>query len=247
VSESTTEKEMRMNPRPTHTVFLDDRDRAILERLAATAAATVVPSASYTAIMRRGDRPVTVVTNDVRAFALEELQSAAAVGPGLECLRTGSVVSVPDLALEGRWPAYRDAVRRHGLRSLLCLPMVQGEETVGAINLYGFEHADTFSPDVVEACAAIAGQASLTLEVLLWNTQAAEIMERAERQLAQRAAINQAVGIVMVQRQCDDTDALAWLGEQAEVSGRPLAAVAADLVTATSQPKSGQPPVISGR
>ncbi len=93
----------------------------------------------------------------------------------------------------------------------------------------------------------MAGQASLALEVLNWNAQATEIMQRAEQQLAQRAAINRAVGIVMVQRQCDDTDALAWLREQAELSGRPLAAVAADLVTATSQPRSGQPPVISGR
>jgi len=235
-----------MNPRPTHPVFLDDRDRAILERLAATAAATVVPSASYTAIVRRGDRPVTVVTNDVRAFALEEAQHTTGVGPVPECLVTGSMVSVPDLAVEVRWPEYLDAARGYGLRSVLSLPMVQGEETVGAINLYGFEHADTFPAEAVEACAAIAGQASLTLEVLRWNAQAAEIMQRAERQLAQRAAVNQAVGIVMVQRRCDDTEALDWLREQADLSRRPLAEVAADLVTATSRPRSG-PPVISGR
>ena len=236
-----------MNPRPTHTGLLDERDRAMLERLAETAAATVAPAASYTVTISHEDRPRTVVTNDVRAFAVEELQSAAAVGPGLECLRTGSVVSVADLAVEGRWPEYRNAVRRYGLRSLLSLPMVRGRETVGALNLYGFEHADTFLPEIEQACAALARQAALALELLNWNARATEVMHRAERQLAQRAAINQAVGIVMVQRQCDDTDALAWLGEQAKLSGRPLAAVAADLVTATNQPKSGQPPVISGR
>ena len=93
-----------MNLRPTQPVLLDDRDRAMLERLAATAATTVVPAAAYTLIMRHGDRPVTVLTNDVRAFALEEVQNAADVGPGLECVRTGSVVSVPDLAVEARWP-----------------------------------------------------------------------------------------------------------------------------------------------
>ena len=236
-----------MTPRPAHAVQLDERDRAMLERLAETAAATVIPAASYTVIMSHDGRPRTVVTNDVRAFALEEFQYAAAVGPGLECLRTGSVVSVPDLAGEERWPGYRDAVRRYGLRSLLSLPMVRGEATVGALNLYGFEHADTFPPEIEQACAALAGQAALALELLNWNARATEVMQRAEQQLAQRTAINRAVGIVMVQRQCDDTDALAWLGEQAKLSGRPLAAVAADLVTATSQPRSGQPPVISGR
>ena len=125
--------------------------------------------------------------------------------------------------------------------------MIRDEETVGALNLYGFDHADTFAPETEAVCAAVAGQAALALEVLNWNAQATEIMQRAEQQLALRAAINQAVGIVMVQRRCDDTDALAWLREQAKLSGRPLAAVAADLVTATSQPRSGQPPVISGR
>ena len=93
----------------------------------------------------------------------------------------------------------------------------------------------------------MAGQASLALEVLQWNAQATEIIQRAEHQLALRIAINRAVGVVMVQRECDDAEALAWLRDQAEFSGRPVAAVAADLVTATSQPRSGQPPVISGR
>ena len=236
-----------MNPRPTRPMLLDDRDRAMLERLAETAAATVVPAASYTVTLRQGDRPATAITNDVRAFALEELQRAAAVGPGLECLRTGSVVSVPDLAVEVRWPEYRDAVRRSGLRSLLSLPMIRDEEAVGALNLYGFDHADTFAPETEAVCTAVAGQASLALEVLSWNAQATEIVHRAERQLTLRATINQAVGIVMVQRRCDDTVALAWLREQAQLSRRPLAEVAADLVLATSQPRSGQPPVITGR
>jgi hypothetical protein len=236
-----------MNPRPTHPILLDDPERAMLERLAETAAATVQPAASYTVTLRQGDRPVPAITDDVRAFALDELQRAAIVGPGLECLRTGLVVSVPDLAVEARWPEYREAARRYGLRSLLSLPMIRGQETVGALNLYGFDHANTFAPDAEAVCAAVAGQAALALEVLRWNAEATEIMQRAERQLAVRAAINQAVGIVMVQRRCDDTEALAWLREQAELSRRPLAEVAADLVLATSQPRSGQPPVITGR
>ncbi|HSU35198.1 MAG TPA: GAF and ANTAR domain-containing protein [Propionibacteriaceae bacterium] len=236
-----------MNPRPTHPILLDDRDRALLERLAETAAATVVPAASYTVTLRLDDRPVTAITDDVRAFALEELQRVAAVGPGLECLRTGSMVSVPDLAVEVRWPEYRDAARRYGLRSLLSLPMTRGPETVGALNLYGFDHADTFSSQSEAVCTAIADQAALAFEVLNWNAEATAIMRRAEQQLAQRAAINQAVGIVMVQRRCDDTEALAWLRDQAELSRRPLAEVAADLVVATSRPRSGQPPVITGR
>ena len=228
-------------------MLLDDRDRAMLERLAETAAATVVPAASYTVTIRQDDRPVTVVTNDVRAFALEELQCAAAVGPGLECLRTGSVVSVPDLAVEA---AGRSIGTRSGrMASAACSACRWFAAWRRSARLTS---TDSITPTPFPRmprpiCAAIAGQASLTLEVLRWNAQATEIMQRAERQLAQRAAINQAVGIVMVQRQCDDTDALAWLGEQAKLSGRPLAAVAADLVTATSQPKSGQPPVISGR
>jgi GAF domain-containing protein len=219
----------------------------MLERLAETAAVAVDPAASYTVTLRLGDRPVTAITNDVRAFALEELQRATAVGPGAECLRTGSVVSVPDLAVEVRWPEYRDAARRYGLRSLLGLPMIRGLETVGALNLYGFDHAHTFAPETEAVGVAVAGQAALALEILKWNAEATQIMQRAERQLAARAAINQAVGIVMVQRRCDDTEALTWLREQAELSRRPLAEVAADLVSATSRPRSGQPPVITGR
>lgn len=227
-----------MNPRPTHPLLPDDRDRDMLERLAETAAGIPVPAASYTVTMRQGDRAVAVVISDARASALHEVE-AAAPGPGLECLRTGSVVAVPDLAVEVRWPKYRDAARRHALRSLLSLPIVRGEETVGAINLYGFAHADTFPPEIEEACTAVAGQASLALEVLNWNTQATEVILRAGQQLARRTVVNRAVGIVMVQRECDDAEALAWLSEQAGISGRSLADVAADLVTMTSQAGSG--------
>jgi GAF domain-containing protein len=231
-----------------YSALLTARDQTILECLAQEAAGRVVPAASYGVTLRRNGRPTTVANDDVRSFALNDGQNATGVGPAMEAMRTGSVVSIADLAAETRWPAYLDAARQGGLRSCLSLPLTRGEETIGSLNLYGFDHADTFGPEQEQFFVGFVRQASLTLEVMAaGNEQAAELLHRAEQQLVLQTTINRAVGIVMDQQTCDDNEALAWLQAEADRRERSPQAVAADLVAATNRSRAGRRHVVNGR
>lgn len=44
-------------------------------------------------------------------------------GPCLHALRTGTLVSIEDLASDQRWAAYAETALQHGIRSSLSLPL----------------------------------------------------------------------------------------------------------------------------
>ncbi|HEX5493295.1 MAG TPA: GAF and ANTAR domain-containing protein [Mycobacteriales bacterium] len=56
-------------------------------------------------------------------------------GPGPECLRTGRVVTVADLAAAQRWPRFAEAAVAVGYRSAQALPMRLREDVIGAATL----------------------------------------------------------------------------------------------------------------
>src|SRR6476646_3106377 len=71
-------------------------------------------------LLRDLPRDVQVVaasTESTRVLELYQLRSRQ--GPGLECLRTGKPVSVPDLdAASDRWPLFVPTAREHGFAAV---------------------------------------------------------------------------------------------------------------------------------
>ncbi|MDP9997515.1 ANTAR domain-containing protein [Pseudarthrobacter sulfonivorans] len=86
--------------------FMTDMAAIIADRLSHSGNAI---SCGITVI--RHKRPSTVATSDSRARSLDELQNSFGDGPCLTALRTNTVVYVPDLAADLRWPKYTTAAR----------------------------------------------------------------------------------------------------------------------------------------
>ncbi|BAS06804.1 hypothetical protein AHiyo4_02260 [Arthrobacter sp. Hiyo4] len=84
----------------------------------------------------RQKRPVAVASSDMRARNLDELQNSIGHGPCLTALRTESMVHVPDLDADVRWPKYNQAARQMGIGSILALPMHLQAPAQAVINLY---------------------------------------------------------------------------------------------------------------
>jgi GAF domain-containing protein len=100
----------------------------------------LLPVDAAGAVLVDGQRPPRVTASSNREAELMDLmQLHSEQGPGLDCCREGTQVSVPDLAgATHRWPRYVDAVAQRGaFRAVHALPLRLRGRTIGALTLFG--------------------------------------------------------------------------------------------------------------
>lgn len=106
-----------------------------------------VPAAATCGItLSEGGHVITVASADALARLLDEQQYELDTGPCLQALRTGQVVVADDLSVETRWNGYPALAVAHGVRSVLSTPLLVGERSIGALNLYALA-AGVFDED----------------------------------------------------------------------------------------------------
>lgn len=146
------------------------------------------------------DRPHTAAYSTVHTLEIDAVQYALDEGPCLDAARTREEQSVSDLCTDdGRWPAFAQAVREDGMRSLYAVPLTSGGECVGAINLYAWERNafDGLDAALVRVAASRCADAVLALMRLDGMRRLAGQLEQA---MASRAVIEQAKGVIMALR-----------------------------------------------
>jgi GAF domain-containing protein len=213
-------------------LLLDEPDLGeFMLRLAALSAA-LVPRSSC-GILLRLNGAVSALSNDGFAQQLDEIQYGQGQGPCLQALTTGEQVRVLDLEAESRWSSYRDIALLAGLRSSISLPLIVGDTTIAALNIYSRDSngVDDVSAGVVEL---FARQAATTLALLLRASRQSARALQMQQALQVWPLIDQAIGIVMVQQHLTANQALAALREVSQRTNRRLSGVAADLIEAVT-------------
>jgi GAF domain-containing protein len=209
-----------------------------LGELARLAADVVQPSASCGITTRYDNRPRTVASSDPRAALIDEEQYAAGAGPCIESLDTGGIVEIDDQEADLRWPSYRKQALDLGVQCSLSLPLVVAGQTVGAMNLYGYDRPHAFDNGERRRAETFAAQASTALALAVRHTEQTELTDQLAQALSSRTLIDQALGILMAQQRCDADDAFELLRRHSQSNNRKLRDVAADLITRVS----GKPP-----
>jgi GAF domain-containing protein len=211
-----------------------------LRDLAGLAVALIAPIDSCGITLRRDGQPMTVAASGDLASLVDELQYGRGVGPCLEALHTGHIVVVSDLATDERWGDYRLHAIANGVSGSLSIPLTAGSAPVGALNLYTTQPHDFTAAEIGQA-TAFAAQASGALTLVMRQANQAVLEGQLREALSSRAIIDQALGILMGQRQCSAADAFAILREQSQHRNVKLQTVAAELIqTVTGAP--AQPP-----
>jgi GAF domain-containing protein len=179
--------------------------------------------------LEQAGRGMTVTYSGELARRGDERQYELDDGPCLEALRTGTVVSVRDMADEDRWGDYPRRALEAGVRSSLSFPLAMGERARGALNLYS-DSADAFGDADEEAGRSSAGQASGALSVAWRMAESEQAVAHLRRGMLTRQEIGQAVGLLMVQRRCTADEAFRLLQQASQRGNEKLRDVARRMI-----------------
>ncbi len=206
-----------------------------LQQLAVLSAA-LIPRTSCGLTIRRDHQIATVASSDELAMQLDEIQYSRSQGPCLQAMRTRERIQVTDLATETRWGDYRIHALTAGVRSSVSLPLIIDEISLGALNLYS-RAPDNFPEPDIRRAESFALQSATALTLLLRQAKQATIEDQLLEGLATRAIIDQALGIVMAQRQIGSAAAFGILREASQNGNRKISVIAAELIeTITGHP-----------
>jgi len=152
-------------------------------------------------------------------------------GPCLQAVRDGQPYEVEDMALSARWHDFCQHAAERGIQSSLSLPLVVRGEALGALNLYA-RHARAFTPADRETALMFAVQAAVVLANAQTFAAGVRLAHQLREALDSRAVIDQAIGVVIAQRQCEADEAFERLRERSQHTHRKLRLVAADVLKA---------------
>jgi GAF domain-containing protein len=118
-------------------------------------------------------------------------------------------VIVPDVAKDPQY-TYPDIARKENLKSLLVIPMMIKDKSIGVLNCYTSEvHA--FTEEEIHLVQAVANQAAVAIE----HTRAIEKALAAEEALETRKVIERAKGILMRQQSLSEEASFRLIQRQA--------------------------------
>jgi transcriptional regulator with GAF, ATPase, and Fis domain len=211
-----------------------------IQELAVQAARLVAGSLSCGITLSRSGKNSTVGCSGEQATAVNELQYELGEGPCLTALSDRCPVQSDDMTAETRWPRFALAAAERGVRSCLSLPLIAQDVTVGALNLYSTQ-CRAFGEEETRRAGNFAEPAAGALALGLRLVTYADLIEQLRASLATRAAIDQAVGIIMAQERCTQDKAFAALRTASQNRNVKLRDIAREVVVSVSG-EAPQPP-----
>ncbi|MDQ0819802.1 GAF domain-containing protein [Arthrobacter sp. V4I6] len=204
-----------------------------LDQLAVFAAATlsrlIGAEVECGVTLQRRKRTMTVAGSSPRAVVLDRIEQRFGDGPCTEALRTKSVVLLPDVHADPRWPAYQLQLAGHGCRSTLGVPLEIGEDADAALNFFGSD-TGLFTGEIIKEAAGFADLAGRSLRLAVRIGTARTRAEDLQAAMEHRTSIDLACGVVMAQNRCTQNEAMAILTKVSSNRNQKLRDVAADLL-----------------
>jgi len=163
------------------------------------------------------------------AEAAELVQVQRAEGPCHDCCRSGTPVTVPDLAARRRaWPSFVPVALEVGFRATHAVPLRLRGRILGAMNLFLAESA-ALSAAGRSTAQALADVATITIVQSRTIQDARIVQDQLQEALDSRVAIEQAKGVLAERLGCSVDEAFCRLRGYARGNGRRLSEVAREI------------------
>jgi GAF domain-containing protein len=161
---------------------------------------------------------------------LEVVESDTGQGPCTEAFVNNAVVASTDVITEGRWPDLASALRPHGVRAVLGLPVRLGGVTVGTLDVF-YDHPHVWQDDECQALARYRDVVESTLAAAVAAHNAGELASQLQYALDYRVTIERGVGYLMARDQIDSLTAFNRLRRAARDTQTKIGDVAQRLVS----------------
>lgn len=211
-----------------HRALVEPEDlAATLDRIVFLALDSV-PGCDEASITVATEGPSTAAHSGHETLALDEAQYQRGGGPCVHAFEARQVVAMPDIAIDERWPGFRDEAIRQGFRSSLSFPMEVHGRALGSINMYS-RGVDSFDDRSTRIATLFAEQGGIALINALNAVELLQLADQFRDGMRHRDVIGQAKGILMCQRKINADDAFEVLREASQRQNRKLRDLAEEL------------------
>jgi GAF domain-containing protein len=175
------------------------------------------------------DRPQTVVATADFVREIDDVQYALQEGPCVSAVADRRTFTSGNLGGEPQWPRFGPRVGRLGVHSALSLPLLLPDRVIGALNVYAHGR-DVFDDSAVRIGELFAPHAAVSVFNAQMLAQAERVVAQLQEALTSRAAIDQAIGVLMSRSGGTAEDAYEVLRSLSQARSTKLAEVARELL-----------------
>ena len=193
------------------TLPIADADRQRLLSRMAVLVRSAVPAATAASITLGSPLdPQQLGSDSTVAQELDGRQLQAEEGPCWDAHVTGATVLTPDLRGDERWPRLRTLSGADPVRSVLAVPLREGELPVGVLNVYSTE-VDAFREENRRIAELVAAAVGGVLQSVAERESLRTLAANLEKALTSRSTIDQAKGVLMARLGVDADEAFTRL------------------------------------
>lgn len=178
--------------------------------------------------------PRTAAYTTARTLEIDGIQYAVGDGPCLDAYRHKRENCVNISEGHDRWPAFVEQVAAYGYEALFAVPLISGDEALGALNLYARRTGafDSFDVSLVQMAAQRCADAIAAAQEIIGARALASQLEQA---MGSRAVIEQAKGILMGLRGMSEHDAFEIIRKESQDRNIKVRDLAERIVSGTYQ------------
>jgi GAF domain-containing protein len=193
-------------------------------------AVRAIPGADGAGVTMHNDgKPSTIAASAPFVGNVDEIQYRLGEGPCISAAAQRRTVTSGSLGGDKQWPRFGPRVGRLGVHSALSLPLVVGNEVIGAINVYAYSK-NAFDEHAGEIGELYASSAAVAVHNARLLARAQTLTSELKTALTSRAVIDQAVGIIISRSGGTAADGFAALRTMSQNEHTKLAVVAHRLV-----------------
>jgi GAF domain-containing protein len=196
----------------------------------ATYAVRAIPGADGAGLtlLREGQSDTIVASTDF-VRDVDAVQYSLGQGPCITAALEGRTVHSGSLESETLWPKFGPRAARLGVHSVMSLPLLAADESLGAMNVYARAH-DAFDERAIEFGELFAIPAAISVHNARALEQARTLATQLSAALASRPVIDQALGILMSRTGVTSEEAFDRLRVMSQSENRKVSALAQQIV-----------------
>jgi transcriptional regulator with GAF, ATPase, and Fis domain len=173
----------------------------------------------------------TPTATSVEVREIDAAQYESGRGPCVDAARVGQAVSTVIASEHGRWPEFSREAARRGVKSVLSMPLFDGEHVIGALNVYS-KHSEAFSDGDRRLVAHFADHAGVVLRRASEFMTRGWICQQVTEAMSRADVVGQAKGI-LIGKGYSGAEAMASLRRAAARRNRRLSEVAQEIVASS--------------